>query len=99
MNLIKFTDDASLMKPDGSTDFTFLSKDCFHFSQKGHSEWFHVRLNVLSPPKFTFLVFAAINLWNQMLTPESERSSHSSVGEMNVKCPTNEFPYLRTRGN
>lgn len=23
--------------PDGNTDYTYISKDCFHFSQKGHA--------------------------------------------------------------
>lgn len=38
MNLIKFTDKTALETVDGKTDYTFLSRDCFHFSQKGHSK-------------------------------------------------------------
>lgn len=38
VNLIKFTSDSSLPeRSENSTDFTLLSHDCFHMSQKGHS--------------------------------------------------------------
>lgn len=38
VNVMTFTDDVTLTKSDGSTDYTFLSTDCFHLSQKGHSK-------------------------------------------------------------
>lgn len=46
MNLMKYTDDIQLSNQDGNTDYTFLSKDCFHLSQKGHSKF---KLFKLSP--------------------------------------------------
>lgn len=39
VNFMGFTDEIKLSKPDGTTDYTFLSKDCFHLSQKGHSKF------------------------------------------------------------
>jgi hypothetical protein len=38
VNLVKFTENIDVSRSDGSTDYTNLSKDCFHLSQKGHSK-------------------------------------------------------------
>ena len=82
VNLIRFTKELKipLKSSDKSTDYSFVSKDCFHFSQKTHS------------------IFA-LNLWNQMLTTESERENRTIFSYESFKCPTKEHPYLRTRGN
>lgn len=38
MNLHWFTTKAQVPHTaDGNTDYTYISKDCFHFSQKGHA--------------------------------------------------------------
>ena len=38
VNLIKFTTNVDIKTADGKSDYTFLARDCFHFSQKGHSK-------------------------------------------------------------
>lgn len=38
MNLHRFLEKPEIPQfPNGSTDLTYLSKDCFHLSQKGHA--------------------------------------------------------------
>lgn len=38
VNLIKFTKDMRLKQTESNrTDYSFLSQDCFHLSQRGHS--------------------------------------------------------------
>lgn len=38
VNLIKFTKDLRIpLTPENVTDYTYVSQDCFHLSQKGHS--------------------------------------------------------------
>lgn len=38
VNLIKFTKNLRIpLTKDNSTDYTYVSTDCFHLSQKGHS--------------------------------------------------------------
>lgn len=38
MNLHWFTTKSDVPKTaDGNTDYSYISKDCFHFSQKGHA--------------------------------------------------------------
>lgn len=81
VNLIKFTKDLKLPILDGNkTDYSYLSQDCFHLSQKGHS------------------IFA-LNLWNQMLTSESERKNDASFSYSDFKCPSSSYPYFRTIKN
>lgn len=80
VNLIKFTTNARLPEANNSTDFTYMSEDCFHLSQKGHS-------------------YFAMNLWNQMLSSDAKRPTHTSFNYKDFKCPTNEHPYFRTRKN
>ena len=43
--------------------------------------------------------YFAMNLWNQMLTKESERPTTASFNYSDFKCPTYENPYFRTRKN
>jgi hypothetical protein len=81
VNLIKFTKNMRIpMTRDNSTDYTYVSTDCFHLSQKGHS-------------------FFAINLWNQILTKENERSTDTSFNYDDFQCPTEQHPFVRTRKN
>lgn len=53
MNLHRFLENADIPRfPDGSTDLSYLSKDCFHLSQKGHATIAYALWeSLLTPPK------------------------------------------------
>lgn len=81
VNLIKFTKNLKMpLTKENATDYSYISYDCFHLSQKGHS-------------------FFAMNLWNQILTKEDERTSYTTFDYNDFKCPTERHPYIRTRKN
>lgn len=67
--------------PDGNTDFSYLSYDCFHFSQKGYA-------------------LTTTALWNNMMEPYGNKTEGlpKAIFEP-FKCPTEENPYIRTKGN
>ncbi|KAF7201575.1 phospholipase B1, membrane-associated isoform X2 [Nothobranchius furzeri] len=67
---------------DGRPDSTYFSKDCFHFSERGHADM-------------------AIALWNNMLEPVGQKQTYNNFtnARNNLKCPTEEHPYIFTKGN
>lgn len=98
---MKFPTTVNLTGADGKTDYTLLSKDCFHMTQKGHRK-FLLRLLRWKVNDIRFLIHTelfALNLWNAMLTPETERSERTELYGIRWKCPTLQNPYLRTWRN
>lgn len=84
--------------PNGKTDFTYMSLDCFHLSQKGYarSNLFHKMSLVVDDSFF----FAASNaLWNNMLEPEGQKSTNWTKEFTNFMCPTEDRPFIATKRN
>jgi phospholipase B1 len=68
---------------EGYFDLSFFAPDCFHPNRKGHQS-------------------VALYLWNAMLTPVPDKPFEVPTGpdvELEIKCPTEEAPYIFTRQN
>ncbi|XP_075056516.1 phospholipase B1, membrane-associated [Mixophyes fleayi] len=67
--------------PDGTPDASYLAPDCFHLSQKAHTQ-------------------LARLLWNNMLEPLGNKTDTLDFeNKVNLHCPTQAQPYLRTYMN
>ncbi|XP_056424549.1 phospholipase B1, membrane-associated [Hyla sarda] len=67
--------------PTGEPDISYLAPDCFHLSQKAHTQ-------------------LARKLWNNMLEPLQQKTDSLDFTEnIELKCPTQAQPYLRTSKN
>ncbi|CAO1401887.1 unnamed protein product [Diamesa hyperborea] len=62
------------------TDHRYLSSDCFHISQIGHSRISNA-------------------LWNNMLEPVGQKALNWKKEFQELKCPTQQRPYLATKFN
>lgn len=80
-------------------DISFITHDCFHFSQKGHA------LGKISSKRLWFRLSnislsAANMLWNNLMEPVGRKSSKrlNYVLE-HFKCPSEQTPFLFTAEN
>lgn len=84
----------------GKTDFTYLSMDCFHLSQKGYARGIMLLIQKLNLNIKLSLYFIASNaLWNNMIEPVGNKSTNWRKEFTLIKCPTENHPYLATRQN
>lgn len=89
--------------PHGNiTDFTYLSEDCFHFSQKGYARG-TVFIQKAEAANRMYIIFcfslAANALWNNMLEPVNAKTPDWTDTFTKFLCPTEEHPYFYTREN
>lgn len=92
-------------------DLTYLSEDCFHFSQKGYArghishykysqEEHNYIQQIVSRSLIKFYLFAATNaLWNNMLEPDGFKTPSWPKEFEKFLCPTERSPYIYTWKN
>lgn len=85
----------------GANDFTYMSLDCFHLSQKGYARGkIYYFVTLLYNLIYFEIIFVATNaLWNNMLEPEGQKIQNWAKEFTEIKCPTYERPYIATREN
>lgn len=88
---------------NGVTDYTLLSEDCFHFSQKGNAmskdefDKNAARFNYIL--NWTCAILVANSIWNNMLERVGEKSKRETILFQKFKCPSEDAPFLFTRSN
>lgn len=85
--------------PNGNHDFTYLSLDCFHLSQKGYAIGTTIFFLWLWQILRSRCVAAINALWNNMLQPEGKKWTNWKQEFTEFLCPTPERPYITTRRN
>lgn len=93
------------MLPNGNHDFTYLSLDCFHLSQKGYAIG-NVEIILIFDDfawdRHSLIYFeleATSALWNNMLQPEGRKSTNWKKEFTELICPTVDRPYIATKKN
>ncbi|KAF4526900.1 hypothetical protein B566_EDAN014522 [Ephemera danica] len=92
---------------DGSTDLSYLSTDCFHFSQKGyawasmlHAKWLREVFSWYANDDIKMNVTAANALWNNMLEPVGNKTERVFQDAFTrFLCPSPERPFIFTSRN
>lgn len=86
---------------NGNHDFTYMSMDCFHLSQKGYARGkiplhqYRYYFALTNDVQIT----AANALWNNMMQPDGQKSTNWKKEFTEFVCPTVDRPYIATKKN
>lgn len=83
---------------DNLTDYSYMSYDCFHLSQKMNAAGkrsYKTKISLITK----LFILAANSLWNNMLEPVGQKSTNLSPVFQKFLCPTEWSPYIFTKSN